>query len=92
MVRQEVQLKRLSKLIVAKHPDIDIRIHRALGTLSVKGSPICQVIAGSTPEAATRLRWSDAAAPAGIPLSEHDTFATELAAAFADPMAAVQWL
>eukprot|EP00959_Pyramimonas_sp_CCMP1952_P440411 9220885-Pyramimonas_sp.AAC.1 len=92
MVRQEVHLKRLSELILANHPDIDIRIHRARGAPNVGGSPICQVIAGVTPEAATRIRWSGAAAPAGIPVTEHDTYANELAAAFADPMAAVQWL
>ncbi|CAK0908056.1 unnamed protein product [Prorocentrum cordatum] len=92
MSRQEVQLKKRSKLIAAKHPDTAPRIHRTSGYLSVNTAPIAQIIAGATPEAPTRSRWSGAAGPAGIPAPEHDECDKEHAAAFADPMASVQLL
>eukprot|EP00959_Pyramimonas_sp_CCMP1952_P450459 9432098-Pyramimonas_sp.AAC.1 len=92
MVRQEVQLKKLNKLINGKFPTLETRVHRAGGFLSVDGAPIVQVTAGAAPDAATQVRWSDAAAPAGTPITEHAPLATALAAAFANPLAAVRWL
>eukprot|EP00959_Pyramimonas_sp_CCMP1952_P193207 4040251-Pyramimonas_sp.AAC.1 len=83
MVRQEVQLKKRNKLITDKFPMLETRVHRAGGFLSIDGAPIVQVTAGATPDAATQIRWSDAPAPAGIPITEHVPLATALAAAFA---------
>ena len=92
MVRREVQIKRLAKVLQSKANLADVKIHRAGGYLSFNGDVLVQLMVGNTADQASTLRWAAAAVTHHIDNDMQNAIAEELAAAFADPLSSVQWL
>ena len=92
LVRQEIQLKRLAKIINHANQDISPKIHRTDGHLSVDNQPIVRIHVGARPEIATKVQWSDAAEGSGLTPAMQTSCTDALAAAFADAAASVSWL
>ena len=86
LVRQEIQIKKLAKLITEAVPLVHPQVHRSEGYLSVAGEPIVRITVGNAQQGATKVQWSDAAARNGIADGMQRQVAAALAAAFADPI------
>ena len=92
LVRQEIQLKKLAKIINNANQDISPKIHRTDGYLSSDNQPIVRLHVGVRPENATKIQWSDAAEGAGLTPAMQSACDEALAAAFADAATTVSWL
>jgi len=79
-------------VLQAKSNLTDVKICRAGGYLSFNGDVLVQLMVGSFAEQATTLRWAVAAATHNIDNEMQNVIAEEFAAAYADPLFAVQWL
>ena len=92
MVRREIQIKRLAKVLQSKSNLADVKVRRAGGYLSFNGDVLVQLMVGSVADQATTLRWAVAAATHNIDNEMQKAIAEEFAAAYADPLISVQWL
>ena len=92
LVRQEIQLKKLARIINNAKQDLSPKIHRTDGHLSIDNVPIVRIHVGSRPEIATKIQWSDAAEGAGLTPAMQSSCADALAAAFADAATSVSWI
>ena len=92
MVRREVQIKKLAKLLQAKTNLADVKVHRSGGYLSYKGDVLVQILVGAVSDQATTMRWAAAAVTHNIDDTMQNAIAVEFTAAFADPLTSVQWL
>ena len=92
LVRQEIQLKKLAKIINNANQNLSLRIHRADGHLSIDNMPIARIMVGARPEIPTKVQWSDAAEAAGIPTGLQSHCSEALAATFADAATSVSWV
>ncbi|CAK0856615.1 unnamed protein product, partial [Prorocentrum cordatum] len=65
MVRQEVQLKRMLRIINERAPK-SWKLHRSKGCISLGALAVVGLFVGDSPESASRVQWSGAALSGGI--------------------------
>lgn len=92
MVRQEVQAKRLSKIMQNKMPHLDLKVQRTLGFVGHQGDALVRLHVGDSPDVHTTLQWSAAGANRGFDAAIQQAINSEFASNFADAITAAQWL